>query len=224
MNLYHVQDDSLPWPDLTERLDYDFKFESDESSLSDALFERRVAGDSDGSDASASYQTSEMGDVESLSFGAYADYGAVKLESVDEWNGDACDSGSNACDSGCSSAPSVSDAPAVFKFVDESEQFEKKKNRETEYGDVENVRTRIKRRNNRPNKVESKSNNDTRRMRNTMAARRYRERQRSDLEVLDARIRQVEEELRSAKLEIKWWKMESTKWKEEAQRQQEFSE
>lgn len=216
-----MQDNSLLY--LTERLDYDFNFETDESSLSDALLERLVAGDSDGSDASAGYQTSEMGDVESFGFGAYAAYGAVKAESVDGWSGDACESGSNACDSGCSSAPSVSDAPAVFKFVDESEQFVKKENRETN-GDVEKVRTRIKRRNNRPIKTESKSNNDSRRMRNTMAARRYRERQRKDVEVLDARIRQVEEELRSAKLEMMWWKLESAKWKEEAQRKTDSSE
>ncbi|KNE01780.2 hypothetical protein QG37_01119 [Candidozyma auris] len=55
-------------------------------------------------------------------------------------------------------------------------------------------------------------------MRNTLAARRYRERQRKDVEILDNRIKQIEEELNSARLEIMWWKMESQRWREEAEK------
>lgn len=56
------------------------------------------------------------------------------------------------------------------------------------------------------------------RMRNTMAARRYRERQRRDVEVLDSRIKQLEDELNKSKLEVMWWKMESKRWEEKAEK------
>lgn len=213
--MHHVQDNYLPWPDLTERVDYDLNFEADKSGLSgDALLESLVVeGDFDGSDASGSCETSEMSEVERFGFEEYVNR-AAKLEAGNEYGriGNACDSES------CSSVPEST--PSVFKFVDESEQFAKKRKPETACGDVEEVRLRIKRRNNRPTKTESKTAENSRRMRNTMAARRYRERQRKDVEVLDERIKQVEEELRNAKLEILWWKMESNKWKEEAQRKQ----
>lgn len=209
------------WPDLTDRLDYHFNFETDDSSLSaDALLESLVVDSQ--SDSCTSHHTSEYGDVAGdvgAGFGDFAVDGvagfdefavnAVKFESADEFE-------ARSSDGGCSSG---SEAPtATFKFVDESEQFLKKRKPETENSDVEQVRSRLKRRSNRPAKAGSANGEDSRRMRNTMAARRYRERQRKDVEVLDARIRQMEEELRNAKVEIMWWKMESTRWKEEAQR------
>lgn len=82
---------------------------------------------------------------------------------------------------------------------------------------LESVRKRLEKRKFRPiempAEVQKKSD---KKLRNTMAARRYRQRQRHDIEVLDARIKQLEEELVGAKLEAKWWQMEANRWESQA--------
>lgn len=82
--------------------------------------------------------------------------------------------------------------------------------------DIDKVRKRLSKRKHRPLELKpDQAPKSDKRMRNTLAARRYRERQRKDVEVLDSRIKQMEEELNKAKLEAMWWKMESKRWKEE---------
>ncbi|EGV62635.1 hypothetical protein CANTEDRAFT_115182 [Yamadazyma tenuis ATCC 10573] len=66
--------------------------------------------------------------------------------------------------------------------------------------------------------VSESSEADVKRVKNTMAARRYRERQRKDVEILDARIKQLEEELATSRLEVVWWKMEAEKWRSQAEK------
>lgn len=117
--------------------------------------------------------------------------------------------------------------PSSLKWVDQSSEFYAPKldilpqteEKPAPVAEVEGVRSRIKKRKNRSQESGSESlGGNTKRIRNTLAARRYRERQRKDVEVLDARVRQVEHELSQAKLEIMWWKMESSRWKEEVER------
>lgn len=122
------------------------------------------------------------------------------------------------------SEPSTSQT--VYKWVDETSEYYPLMKRAAlaemlDASEVELVRSRLKRRKNRP--VEANLEGfevDSKRTRNTLAARRYRERQRKDVEVLDARIRQVEQELRNAKQELKRWKTEALKWKEQVQKGQ----
>lgn len=111
----------------------------------------------------------------------------------------------------------------MFKWVDQTNDFKVESSPEEKpapVAEVEVVRSRIKKRKNRPQDSSESLGGDSKRVRNTLAARRYRERQRKDVEVLDARVRQVEQELNQAKLEIMWWKMESARWKEEAEKRQ----
>ncbi|KAL6024481.1 hypothetical protein ACNR91_001680 [Candidozyma auris] len=126
-----------------------------------------------------------------------------------------------------SSCSLESDAPstAPLRWIDESKTFFPESNPSpTQPGsvssdDVDKIRKRLRKRKHRPSEsgVKSIPAND-KRMRNTLAARRYRERQRKDVEILDNRIKQIEEELNSARLEIMWWKMESQRWREEAEK------
>ncbi|CAH6723892.1 hypothetical protein CLIB1444_22S00584 [[Candida] jaroonii] len=93
---------------------------------------------------------------------------------------------------------------AKFEFVDESQEFKLPVLKSNE---VEKVRKRLVKRKTRPAKQQTALDQDTKRQRNTLAARRYRERQQKDFEVLDNRIKQLEKELADSKLETLWWKM-----------------
>jgi hypothetical protein len=57
------------------------------------------------------------------------------------------------------------------------------------------------------------------RMKNTLAARRYRQRRLEEVELLDKRVKELQEELSTARVEAKWWKMEARRWQEQAQDQ-----
>lgn len=93
---------------------------------------------------------------------------------------------------------------AKFEFVDESQEF---KLPVLKSNDVEKVRKRLVKRKTRPAKQQTALDQDTKRQRNTLAARRYRERQQKDFEILDNRIKQLEKELADSKMETLWWKM-----------------
>lgn len=131
---------------------------------------------------------------------------------------------SSSCSGSVRTTPTVSTISPNLKWVNESETFfpakKRKKSKAQPVGEVELIRSRLKKRQVRPREQEDVVESDTKRGRNTLAARRYRERQRKDVEVLDARIRQIEEELNKARLEAMWWKAESSRWKEEALRHQ----
>jgi hypothetical protein len=58
----------------------------------------------------------------------------------------------------------------------------------------------------------------TKRTRNTLAARRYRQRRQEEVEILDTKVRELEQEVAKAKLEAQWWQMEAQRWKEMAKR------
>ncbi|CUM63888.1 uncharacterized protein PRCAT00001476001 [Priceomyces carsonii] len=55
---------------------------------------------------------------------------------------------------------------------------------------------------------------DRKRVKNTLAARRYRERRQKEVEILDERVRELEKELSSSLFEARWWKMEAQRWRE----------
>lgn len=114
---------------------------------------------------------------------------------------------------------SENSTPPQLRWVDESKEYFKSKpepRMSVSNDDIDKVRKRISKRKHRPLELKpDQVPKSDKRMRNTLAARRYRERQRKDVEVLDSRIKQMEEELNKAKLEAMWWKMESKRWKEE---------
>lgn len=110
-----------------------------------------------------------------------------------------------------------------LRWVDESKEFFSESRPEPQLSvssdDIDKVRKRITKRKCRPLEMKlDQAPKSDKRMRNTMAARRYRERQRRDVEVLDSRVKQLEEELNKSKLEVMWWKMESKRWEEKAER------
>lgn len=120
---------------------------------------------------------------------------------------------------------SANNTPPPLKWVDESRGlFVETKPVDTSAkrvspDDIDIVRKRLKKRRSRPHELSDVAVLAAdKRARNTLAARRYRERQRKDIDILDARVKQLEEELNSAKLEIMRWKMESERWKDEAER------
>lgn len=49
---------------------------------------------------------------------------------------------------------------------------------------------------------------------NTLAARKYRKQRQQEVEKLEERIRQLENERSNLDIEVKWWKMEAQRWKE----------
>lgn len=49
--------------------------------------------------------------------------------------------------------------------------------------------------------------------RNTLAARRYRQKRQEEVEVLDKRVKELEKQLSDATLQAKWWEMEAQRWK-----------
>lgn len=115
---------------------------------------------------------------------------------------------------------SENSTPPQLRWVDESKDYFAKSKPEPRMpvsnDDIDKVRKRLSKRKHRPLELKpDQVPKSDKRMRNTLAARRYRERQRKDVEVLDSRIKQMEEELNKAKLEAMWWKMESKRWKEE---------
>lgn len=58
--------------------------------------------------------------------------------------------------------------------------------------------------------------NSTKRARNTLAARNYRQRRLEEVEVLSKKVKELEELSRS-KLEATWWQMEARRWREYAE-------
>lgn len=83
-------------------------------------------------------------------------------------------------------------------------------------GDLADVRKRLEKRKRR-NGVKASpvdSSNVNKRTRNTLAARRYRQRRQQEVDVLDNKVKELEDELAKAKLEAQWWQMESKRWKE----------
>lgn len=52
---------------------------------------------------------------------------------------------------------------------------------------------------------------------NALAARKYREKRKKEVDVLLDRIQELEESLSTANLESKWWKMEAQRWKDAAE-------
>ncbi|KAF3985229.1 hypothetical protein FT663_05382 [Candidozyma haemuli var. vulneris] len=123
------------------------------------------------------------------------------------------------------SSSSENDTPSQLRWIDESKEYfpeikqAPKMPKNVSSDDIDKVRKRLSKRKHRPLEVKAEAvPMSDKRTRNTLAARRYRERQRKDVEVLDSRIKQIEEELNNAKLEIMWWKMESKRWKEEAEK------
>lgn len=54
--------------------------------------------------------------------------------------------------------------------------------------------------------------NFTKRARNTIAARKYRQRRLEEVEVLSKKVKELEEELSKSKLETSWWQMEARRW------------
>lgn len=63
----------------------------------------------------------------------------------------------------------------------------------------------------------SEEGHDAKRSKNTMAARKYRQKRQQEVEVLDKRVKELEEQLTMAKVETKWWQMEAERWKSLAQ-------
>jgi hypothetical protein len=86
---------------------------------------------------------------------------------------------------------------------------------------VREVRKRIEKRKRRahPDIVTppSEEGSDAKRTKNTLAARKYRQKRQQEVEVLDKRVKELEEQLTMAKVETKWWKMEAERWKNLAQ-------
>ncbi|KAA8915893.1 hypothetical protein TRICI_001907 [Trichomonascus ciferrii] len=82
---------------------------------------------------------------------------------------------------------------------------------------VREVRKRIEKRKRRaqPDIVTppSEEGSDAKRAKNTIAARKYRQKRQQEVEVLDKRVKELEEQLTMAKVETKWWKMEAERWK-----------
>lgn len=92
----------------------------------------------------------------------------------------------------------------------------------TAVDEVGSVRKRLekRKRRNAPKTSPVEVSTVTKRTRNTLAARRYRQRRQEEVEILDTKVRELEAELAKAKLEAKWWQMESQRWKEMAKREE----
>lgn len=92
----------------------------------------------------------------------------------------------------------------------------------TAVDEVGSVRKRLekRKRRNAPKSSPVEVSTVTKRTRNTLAARRYRQRRQEEVEILDTKVRELELELAKAKLEAKWWQMESQRWKEMAKKEE----
>lgn len=113
-------------------------------------------------------------------------------------------------------SPPDSNVKAPFQWVDESQVFFHDESLSISGDkDLEEIRKRHLKKRSKPVEEIPKSRID-KRAKNTLAARKYRERQRKDFEALDSRVKQLEQELALSKLETAWWKMESERWKNEA--------
>lgn len=90
----------------------------------------------------------------------------------------------------------------------------------TSLEDIDDVRKRLEKRKRRnPSKsLLPEDVSGTKRVRNTLAARRYRQRRQKEVEILDEKLQELQRELSSAKLETKWWQMEAQRWKELAEK------
>lgn len=150
--------------------------------------------------------------------------------SQDTFNSDASEcscSMSNSADE--SSSKSVKDERNELVWIDHSvEDFSKDDDSRSNTGDsssgeVDQIRRRIEKRKKRQyyqsRSLNTLSQHD-KRARNTLAARKYRERRQKELDVLDQRVKALENELESARLEAKWWKMEASRWQECAKNSQ----
>ncbi|RLV85508.1 hypothetical protein JA9_001509 [Meyerozyma sp. JA9] len=86
--------------------------------------------------------------------------------------------------------------------------------------EVDSVRKRLekRKRRNAPKTSPVEVASVTKRTRNTLAARRYRQRRQEEVEILDTKVRELEQEVAKAKLEAQWWQMEAQRWKEMAKR------
>lgn len=85
--------------------------------------------------------------------------------------------------------------------------------------DVKDVRRRLEKRKRRGSaKSHIREDCKTKRVRNTMAARRYRQRRQEEVEILDKKVEELEDELSKTKLDTKWWQMEAQRWRELAEK------
>lgn len=89
--------------------------------------------------------------------------------------------------------------------------------------DVDGVRKRLEKRKRRssPKNLLSEDLHETKRLKNTIAARRYRERRQKEVEILDKKVKELEHELSTTKMETKWWQMEARRWQELAEKREE---
>lgn len=89
--------------------------------------------------------------------------------------------------------------------------------------DVDGVRRRLEKRKRRssPKNLLSEDLCETKRSRNTIAARKYRERRQKEVEILDKKVKELEHELSTTKMETKWWQMEAQRWQELAEKREE---
>lgn len=88
--------------------------------------------------------------------------------------------------------------------------------------DVDGVRRRIEKRKRRSSTKNLLSEDlcETKRVRNTIAARRYRQRRQKEVEILDKKVKDLEQELSTTRMETKWWQMEARRWQELAEKRE----
>ncbi|KAK9454034.1 hypothetical protein V1511DRAFT_530754 [Dipodascopsis uninucleata] len=99
---------------------------------------------------------------------------------------------------------------------------------QSHFDDLELVRKRIEKRKRRsyPNQTQDKScltldqvdQQAAKRMKNTLAARKYRQKREEEIEILDRRVKELEEKLSLSKVEVQWWKMEAERWQRLAEK------
>lgn len=89
--------------------------------------------------------------------------------------------------------------------------------------DVDGVRMRLEKRKRRISTKNLLSEDlcETKRVRNTIAARRYRQRRQKEVEILDKKVKELEHELSTTKMETKWWQMEAQRWQKLAEKREE---
>lgn len=88
--------------------------------------------------------------------------------------------------------------------------------------DIDGVRKRLEKRKRRSStkNLRLEGTCETKRVRNTIAARRYRERRQKELEILDKKVKELEQDLNTSKMETKWWQMEAQRWRELAEKRE----
>lgn len=120
------------------------------------------------------------------------------------------------------------ETPAKFEWIDESKEICVNSSSshsslaysETYLTGVEDVRKRLQKRRRRKGtkNMAPQSEESSKRLKNTIAARRYRERRQKEVEILDGKVEELESKLLEARLEAKWWKMEAQRWREFAEK------